>query len=294
MTFHACSGAAVTRARALLVYSWIALLAVGCESGASVADSPRMLGQARLELREVPDGVQCIRVTVLGGGQAVTRDFGVEPAAAASLQLTGLPVGPATFSGLAYSAACSDVTASTTPSWSSAPVDVQVGADGPASVRLVMRPYVPTQVNVDVEFEQDAGGPASLCENGASEQRPCGNCGTQFRVCEDSAWGEWSFCQGAGECTPGALEACGDGGERICSTECRWDACINERCMEAGSTTRSCGFCGTQTVTCDASTGMAIYGECTGAGECQAGTVESCGGTGERVCDMTCRWSACL
>lgn len=79
------------------------------------------------------------------------------------------------------------------------------------------------------------------CAPGDSMQRLCGNCGTKTRSCDDGAWGEWSTCEGQGDCAAGAVERVACGSEvgacqlgarvRTCSPTCAWDvwsACQDE------------------------------------------------------------------
>ena len=67
------------------------------------------------------------------------------------------------------------------------------------------------------------------CAPGAEEERPCGRCGVERKVCSpEGDWGEWSSCEDSGVCDPGAEESqgCGEGGTqtRICGMSCQWEA----------------------------------------------------------------------
>jgi hypothetical protein len=75
---------------------------------------------------------------------------------------------------------------------------------------------------------------------GEIEERSCGYCGTQLRICGmDYHWGDWGSCFGQGVCAPGTVETrpCGNGGQktRICSDICSWNSwseCEGEMTVE--------------------------------------------------------------
>ncbi len=69
-----------------------------------------------------------------------------------------------------------------------------------------------------------------------------------------------------------------DGGARPCS----------------GSATQACGNCGTQTRTCDGTSGTwSGWSPCDGEGDCAPNTSQSCGTGGTQSCGSDCKWSAC-
>ncbi|MFK7985857.1 MAG: hypothetical protein AB8I08_07475 [Sandaracinaceae bacterium] len=73
-------------------------------------------------------------------------------------------------------------------------------------------------------------GPGDVDE----ETRPCGPCGgglerrarTCGATCAFGSWGEWSSCDGAGACAPGATRSgCDPCGREVCTSACTWGAC---------------------------------------------------------------------
>lgn len=119
--------------------------------------------------------------------------------------------------------------------------------------------------------------PGSPCPtNNLIERDPnCGICGYRERVClaltdgGATKWQPWGACQAevAGGCMPGT------------------------------SDTTSCGFCGTQSRTCQSDCSWANIGSCAGSGMCNPGDVQfaasvSCdAGLGRsRTCDAVCAW----
>jgi hypothetical protein len=100
-------------------------------------------------------------------------------------------------------------------------------------------------------------GQCGRCESGTREERRCGTCGTQHRVCDGGNWNLWSNCYDeGGECDPDRERACGDCGVSRCTEECVW-------------------------------------GPCEAEGECAPGNSGECGECGQRVCNEQCRWGAC-
>ena len=104
----------------------------------------------------------------------------------------------------------------------------------------------------------DGGGP---CVANTLEERSCGMCGTQARVCDATgAWLPWGACTGeVGECVPGVevLEPCELCGQRrrFCSSTCDWipGPCENQGVCEPGTvrvTTASCPADHVRTSTC--------------------------------------------
>lgn len=129
------------------------------------------------------------------------------------------------------------------------------------------------------------------CQNGQTQTEGCGNCGVRSRTCAGGVWGGWSACSGQGVCAPGQTEACGTGGTRTCGAACAWGACGGQSC--AGPAQQTCGWCGTQSRTCDTTTGQwSAWGACAGEGVCSPGTVQGCPG-GQQTCTATCAWGSC-
>lgn len=69
---------------------------------------------------------------------------------------------------------------------------------------------------------------ACECTEGDTENRTCGNCGTETRTCgANCLWSDWSDCTGEGQCSAGTEETqnCGDCGTqtRTCTQSCTWE-----------------------------------------------------------------------
>ena len=99
----------------------------------------------------------------------------------------------------------------------------------------------------------DAGTSNGPCTPNDVENRACGKCGTQARLCNASgAWMPWSACVGeSGECVPGTevdepCELCGTR-KRFCSSACSWvpGPCANQGTCEAGEVTTTDASCPT-------------------------------------------------
>jgi hypothetical protein len=83
----------------------------------------------------------------------------------------------------------------------------------------------------DAGSPPDAGppdaGPEPCDTPGATENVPCGMCGTVERFCQASSTWAYGACTGEGECAPGTIEttACGSCGsqQRRCTTACAWE-----------------------------------------------------------------------
>jgi alpha-tubulin suppressor-like RCC1 family protein len=133
---------------------------------------------------------------------------------------------------------------------------------------------------------------SQVCMGPASEA--CGNCGTRTRSCDGSTgqWSAWSACTGAGECARDQTRSCGNGGTQSCGGDCHWSsACMGQMCM--GSPSQPCDNCGTQTRTCDGSTGQwSAWSTCMNQGACSLGATQACGSGGTRTCSSSCQWPA--
>ncbi|AKV03899.1 hypothetical protein AKJ09_10562 [Labilithrix luteola] len=63
--------------------------------------------------------------------------------------------------------------------------------------------------------------------------RSCGMCGKQTAICQEVygelVWTDYGPCQNeAGECLPGATQACGNCGTQTCSNTCGWGSCTGQ------------------------------------------------------------------
>ena len=128
------------------------------------------------------------------------------------------------------------------------------------------------------------------CDGASSEG--CGNCGTHTRSCNNGVWSNWSACSSQGACAPNASQACGTNGTQTCTNSCAWGSCGGNTCT--GATSRSCGNCGTQTRTCDNSTGtFSAWSTCSDQGVCAPNATQSCGTGGTQTCTSSCGWGNC-
>jgi hypothetical protein len=118
------------------------------------------VGTAQLAIAQVPTDTRCIRITVAGTRQ-VARAFTVTPGESATFALGQLPLGPATFSGEAFPAVCSQVGSASVPGWVSDPVQAVVTVSPPVEVVLLMRRNGRGSVSVDFEDDPVGGGAAS-------------------------------------------------------------------------------------------------------------------------------------
>jgi len=149
--------------RSLLVVSSLAFvatlsLALGCDSGGESA--PVESAEAQILLDTVPADVSCIRVTIAGQNREVVRDIVATTGQGVSETLTGLPIGPATFTADAYAVACGQVTRSTVATWISEPKATNLVLGRISSVGLILTKN--GRAKVTLEFEDgtspDAGG----------------------------------------------------------------------------------------------------------------------------------------
>jgi hypothetical protein len=123
----------------------------------------------------------------------------------------------------------------------------------------------------------------------------CQRCGTQSRMCNGSSatWLPWGACLNQGPCNPGSTRRCGAGGTQLCDPDCTWnEACTGQACE--GPSSQPCGDCGTQTRTCDGSTGRwSNWSNCSGQGPCTPGELETCGANRTHTCNDRCAWGTC-
>ena len=152
-------------------------LCVGFASGLGCSSTPsgggseeKGVGEAQFAVKVVPNNVQCIQVTA-AGSRTLTTSFDVTPNQSAQLSMPGLPAGSVTFSANAYSTPCSQVTASSIPGWSSAPVTAQVIAAGVIQVTLVMSQS--GSASIGIEFgSAGSGGLSGTGSGGGSSLQP--------------------------------------------------------------------------------------------------------------------------
>jgi hypothetical protein len=112
------------------------------------------LGQVSVSLSVVPADILCLRVSGEGGDRTVVRDVDIPSAQPITATLTGIPLGPVTFTAQAYAAACGAVTASTVADWVSDPTTVSVALSHIATVDLTM--HRNGRAKVTIEFPDEA------------------------------------------------------------------------------------------------------------------------------------------
>ena len=139
----------------------------------------------------------------------------------------------------------------------------------------------------------DTACPNQACDGPPSET--CGNCGTHTRTCDTSTgmWSDWSACSGEGECKAGGSRPCQNGGSQSCSGTCQWEfLCRNQVCP--GPSVVTCGNCGTQSRSCNSTTGMwSEFTACSGEGVCAPNATDHpCGNGGHNTCTSSCQWGA--
>ena len=94
--------------------------------------------QVRLYIGEVPADVRCLKLTAEGQGRAVVRELEVTGGGSLTESLSGLPIGTVTFTGEAFTTACSAVSKSSIGAWASAPVQASIVLGRLSTVELVM------------------------------------------------------------------------------------------------------------------------------------------------------------
>ena len=170
-TGEAMLGFARWNFRAFAVGSVLGLAALwGCSSlpgggAAAGSEDEGPVGSAQFAVKIVPNDVRCIQITA-AGSRSLTSSFDVTPNQAAQLTMPGLPAGAVTFSALAFSVPCSQVTAASVPGWSSAPVVGQVIPGGIIQVTLVMMQA--GSANIGIEFPGTGGASGSSGAGGSS------------------------------------------------------------------------------------------------------------------------------
>ena len=140
-----------------------ALAGAGCDN--DHAAPTEETGRAMLSLGEIPENVNCVRVTAVGEFRSSVSDFDVAPGDLLAEALTGLPVGAVVFSANAYTGACASVTKSTIPMWISEEKTVNLVQGRSSSVTLTL--FKNGRAKVTVEFADQ--------EDGGTDARPTGS-----------------------------------------------------------------------------------------------------------------------
>ena len=157
----------------------------GCAGQADDAPGGAELGQVSVSLSVVPTDILCLRVSGAGPDRTVVRDVDIPSAQPITATLTGIPLGPVTFTAQAYAAACGAVTASTVADWVSDPTTVSVTLSHIAAVELTMHRNGRAKVTIDFSDEAicSPGGAACAtsstccshaCSKGACKDVPDG------------------------------------------------------------------------------------------------------------------------
>jgi hypothetical protein len=132
----------------------VALTAIACS--ARPDHGPGDLGVARIALTQVPADAQCLDV-VAQGARVLSKRFSLVPGGSVTLEMAGLPLGDAQFSGTAYPENCGS-SMSVEPSWVSDPVPVTILNGEIAQVALVM--HRNGRATIGIDFVDDAAGGA--------------------------------------------------------------------------------------------------------------------------------------
>jgi hypothetical protein len=113
-----------------------------------------------LAITSVPSDVSCIEVSVTGS-QSSTQRFDVTPSQSASLSLIGLPSGAVTIYERAFAVGCSQVTASSIPTWVAvAPAAVALVAGQASTVTIVLGR--PSQIQITNDFQDTTATPLTF------------------------------------------------------------------------------------------------------------------------------------
>jgi hypothetical protein len=129
----------------LLLASVISIGFAACHS-ALPEDGP--IGTAVARITEVPTGVGCVSIKVVGA-RTVTHSFDVTPGQPATLEMSDLPVGDDAFSAAAYGVACNAI-AGTQPSWATTSAfGATIGAGTLTSLTLTLEPTGGAVIGID-------------------------------------------------------------------------------------------------------------------------------------------------
>ncbi|MEA2697957.1 MAG: hypothetical protein QOI66_2228 [Myxococcales bacterium] len=144
-------------ASTLMRYALVVLIGgalAGCAGQPDDSSGGAGLGQVSVSLSVVPADILCLRVSGEGADRTVVRDIDIPSAQPITATLTGIPLGPVTFTAQAYAAACGAVTASTVADWVSDPTTVSVALSHIATVDLTM--HRNGRAKVTIEFPDEA------------------------------------------------------------------------------------------------------------------------------------------
>lgn len=108
-------------------------------------------GEAMVTLTSIPSDVVCVRIFAANAARDVAHDIDVKAGDTVSQALTGLPIGPVTFTANAYAVACTSVTKSTVPTWVSEEKNVNLVPGKSSSITLTLLRN--GRAKVTVEFE---------------------------------------------------------------------------------------------------------------------------------------------
>lgn len=118
----------------------------GCSGTAT--ENEIEFGEVTAELTTVPTGVTCVRLTSSNG--AITKLNTVSAGSGSSSASIGqLPIGETNIRAEAFGIACASVTGSTTPTWVSQEVAVDILPTETAAIRIVLVPAASTSVALD-------------------------------------------------------------------------------------------------------------------------------------------------
>jgi hypothetical protein len=156
----------------------LALALAACSLYGTESPPPRSGGEVEqvvLKITEVPSDVRCVRITAAGEARSVIREIESTGGATLTESLTGLPIGTVTFTGEAFTAACTSVTKSTVAPWASAPVETSIVVGRLSTVELAM--VRNGRAKVEVTFAEEAACTATGAEcriNSECCSRKCG------------------------------------------------------------------------------------------------------------------------
>jgi hypothetical protein len=194
-------------------------VALACSSAGPLPDG---IGEARMEVTQVPPGVGCLHV-VAAATRTVQFDFNVSPGSMSVMNLSGLPTGRVDFGGSAFANQCPPA-AGAVPSWVSDPVTATITPTGVSQVTLVMHQNGRAQVGVDF------GNEPPCLANGAACQNSSACCSA---ICVSDANGNGSCAQpNGGACMAPHVPCPGPGGMPVC--------------VDTTSDPTNCGMCGAQ------------------------------------------------
>ena len=144
-----------------LIVGASAIALVSCtlsDSGSGEGDGE--VGTARFSITEVPSDVHCARV-VARGSRNVSRAVDLTPGESSVFTMKKLPTGSVEFNANAYAEACSDVDASSEPTWVGEPVSASISGGGTTDVTLKLTRSGSANVSLDFDDDDGAGGGSS-------------------------------------------------------------------------------------------------------------------------------------